>query len=88
MKLDLHVAVAGAIFLLNPHAGSIYVRLFATCDIGNAQFQRCHDAQMEHITPIRQNELTAASDNHHMPRFGRGPDDMLHRLLVGSFVPR
>ena len=88
MKLGLHVAIAGAIFLLNACAGSVHVGYFATCDIGDAQFQRCHDAEMEHVPPICQQELTAASDNHHVPRFGCRPDNLLHRLVIGSFVRR
>src|SRR2546425_95589 len=88
MKLTFEVAVAGAVFLVNPCTGSIGVQSFALYNIADTQIQRCHDADVEHVAPVCEHELTAAPDNHDVPSVGRCSDDIMYDVLVGSFVHR
>jgi hypothetical protein len=83
MILCLHVASSGAIFRLNTCAGSIHGQSFAACDIGNAQLQGCHHADLEHLAPVREKHLSATSDDHDVTSVYRSCDDVAYGILVG-----
>src|SRR5205807_7948016 len=83
MILCLHVVLPGVIFGLNTCAGSIHGQSFAARDIGNAQLQGCHHADMEHLAPVREKHLRSTSDDHNVTSVCRSCDDVAYGILVG-----